>query len=421
MSQYFGIPTLRPDHVTHPLKPRVGKPLESHPALDDQFIYLDNHSTTRCDPRVVSAMLPLLSDEFGNPHSSSHAMGRRAAELMDSAIDQIARCLAVDASEIVVTSGATESTNLAILGQCLHPRNQRRHLITSQIEHPAVLDPLTQLERDGFRVTRLPVSANGEIELDQLKAACTDETAIVSIMLANNEIGAIERLAEIAEIAHQCGAVVHTDATQAVGRISVDLNELPVDLLSASAHKFYGPKGVGFLFARRSGRRIRLRPLVHGGGQQRNLRPGTMNPAAICGMAAALQIFRDEMQSDTERIRGLRDRLFVGLQERIPGLGLNGPELEPAGRLAGNLNVMFPGVEGESLMALCPQIAVSSGSACSSVDPKPSHVLLGIGLSENEARSSLRFGIGRFNTTEDIDRAVTCFSDAYLHLVALNG
>ncbi|WP_417730362.1 cysteine desulfurase family protein [Rosistilla oblonga] len=381
--------------------------------MSDEIIYLDNHATTRCDPRVVDAMLPLLLESYGNPHSTTHAAGHDAAEAVDAALHSLAQNLGATREELTVTSGATESTNLALLGHCLNPRNRKRHIVTAATEHPAVLDPIDALRREGFGVTTLEVDANGQIDAAQFTESLTDDTAIVSLMLANNEIGSLHPLAELIEIAHARGIPVHTDATQAVGRIPIDVGRLEVDLLSCSAHKFYGPKGIGLLYVRRQGRLTRLKPRTFGGGQQRRLRPGTMNPAAIVGMATALQLCSDEMPTEPQRIAALRQRLMEGLCQRIAGLQLNGPPLDSEIRLPGNLNLMFPGVQGDALMLAAPRLAVSSGSACSSVDAAASHVLLGTGRSELQARSSLRFGIGRFNTAAQIDEAIAMLADAF--------
>ncbi|QDS87791.1 Cysteine desulfurase [Rosistilla ulvae] len=381
--------------------------------MSDELIYLDNHATTPCDRRVVDAMLPLLLETYGNPHSTSHVAGNAAADAVADAMDSLAANLGATAGELIATSGATESTNLALLGHCLHPRNRKRHIVTAITEHPAVLDPIESLRREGFAVTVLNVDANGQIDPEQFADTLTDDTAIVSLMLANNEIGSLHPLANLVDIAHRRGIPVHTDATQAVGRVEIDLGQLEVDLLSCSAHKFYGPKGAGLLYVRRQGRLARIKPQLFGGGQQRRLRPGTMNPAGIVGMATALQLCVDNMPSETLQIRQLRQRMFTGLNQRIPGLQLNGPPLDSDLRLVSNLNLMFPGVEGEAIMLASPQLAVSSGSACSSVDATASHVLLGIGRSEQEARSSLRIGFGRFNTLAQIDQATAMLADAY--------
>ncbi|MEZ6089794.1 MAG: cysteine desulfurase family protein [Pirellulaceae bacterium] len=386
--------------------------------MTNESIYLDNHATTPCDPQVVEAMLPFLMETFGNPHSTTHAVGREAEAAMQSALDQIAQRLHTSTDEIVITSGATESTNLAILGYCRHPRNRKRHVITVATEHPAVLDPIAQLSREGFRVTTLDVDSSGLLDVAALADAIDDDTALISVMLANNEIGSIQPLAEIVRIAHQRDVAVHTDATQAIGRIPVDVSELQVDLLSCSAHKFYGPKGVGLLNIRQGGRRVRVQPLFYGGGQQRRIRPGTMNPAAVVGMATALRLATDGISEEAARIGQLRDALWKHLSEGIPGLQLNGPSLTGASRLPGNLNVRLPGVTGEAIMLAAADVAVSSGSACTSGDTGPSHVLRSIGLSEQEAHASLRFGVGRFNDRNQVDDAAERLIRAYRSLVA---
>ncbi|MDV6032621.1 MAG: cysteine desulfurase [Phycisphaera sp. RhM] len=388
------------------------------------MIYLDNHATTPCDPRVAQQMLPWLVEHFGNPHSTSHEMGREAKSAMDAALAMIASHLGVAADSVLITSGATESNNLAIDGICRHPRQRRRHVVTSTIEHPAVLDVVARLEKDGFRVTRVPVHRfdhplAGQVDLEQLAAAIDDDTALVTVHWANNEIGVIQPMSQIAAIAHQVGALVHSDATQAVGRIAVDLQRVDVDLISASAHKFYGPKGVGVLTMAGGipGRRVRLKPMIVGGGQQRNLRSGTMSPANVIALAAALDLAVAESPQVARRVGDLRVQLWDGLRQGIDGICLNGPPLESSMRLEGNLNCQLPGIEGESWMAACSDVAFSSGSACSSVDAKPSHVLTGLGLSESEARRSVRFGIGKFNTSEQIDRAIEILVSGYRSLV----
>lgn len=389
--------------------------------ITEDLIYLDNHSTTRCDDRVVEAMLPLLSENYGNVHSTSHAFGRAAAAAYDEALASLAANLGCAADELVITSGATEANNLALIGFCTHPRQRRRHVITVGTEHPSVLDPVARLEAAGFRITRLPVTAHGNreagrIDIDALLAVIGDDTALVSVMAAQNEIGVLQPLAEIADVCHRHGAMLHSDAAQALGRIPVDVDRLGVDLLSGSAHKFHAPKGVGLLYVRRRERRVRLRPLIDGGGQQGGLRSGTLNTAGTVAMAVALRLAVDAIPDEMVRLAGLTERLWQRLSSAIDGLRINGPAPQEGLRLPGNLNICFPDVEGEALMAAAATVAVSSGSACSSVDPRPSHVLLELGLSESEARRSLRFGIGRFNTEEQIDRAADALAEAHERL-----
>jgi len=382
------------------------------------MIYLDHHSTTPCDQRVIAAMLPWLTDHFGNPHSNSHQYGRTAGEAIEQAIGEIASLLQAPSSSVVMTSGATESNNLAIRGVCLHPRQKRRHIVTVSNEHSAVLDVVAQLQRDGFRVTQVPVHPAGTeragiVDLDRLAHCIDDDTALVSVMWANNEIGAIAPIRQIAELAHARGALLHSDATQAVGHLDVSLIDDDVDLLSLSAHKFYGPKGTGALIVGNGNRRVRLLPQIVGGGQQGGLRGGTMNPAGVIGLATALRIAVDEIEFATEQTRRLRDQLYQRLTLAIEPLTVNGPPLDSPWRLTRNLNVTLPEIEGQTWMIATPDVAFSSGSACSSVDPKPSHVLLAMGIDESMARRSVRFGVGRFNTTAELEDASIQLIDAY--------
>lgn len=369
----------------------------------DKPIYLDNHATTRVDPRVLERMLPFFSEEYGNPSSISHAYGWKAAEAVDEARSQIARFLGVDDRSILFTSGATESNNLAIKGliqRCVPPAGR---LVVSEIEHRAILDPAKRLERAGFAVTVLRVNKFGEVDLDQLKDSMSYETRLVSIGWANNEIGTLQNILAIGELCRDTGVPFHTDAAQAIGKLPVNLAELPIDLLSFTAHKFYGPKGIGALYINRKRRDIKLEPLLDGGGQERGLRSGTLPVPLIVGFAAACELSVQAMAEETVRIRDLRDRLWQGLSAEIDGLHLNG---HPERRLAGNLNVSIEGVDGDALMMSLKRIAVSSGSACNSSNPEPSHVLRAIGRNENLARSSLRFGLGRFTTAEEIEIAI---------------
>lgn len=382
-------------------------------------IYLDNHATTRVDPRVVEAMLPFFTQIYGNAGSTSHSFGWEAKAAADDARGRIAAAIGASEREIVFTSGATESNNLAIRGLAERTRRRGNHLVSVITEHKAVLDPLKKLARKGFEVTLLPVAQvgtplAGRIETAQLAATLRDDTCFVSVMLANNEIGVIQPIAEIGALCRERGIPFHCDATQAVGKIPVDVVALNVDLLSFSAHKIYGPKGVGALFVRRG---TRLEGQIDGGGQENSLRSGTLPVPLVVGFAAALDLCLLEMKGDEwMRLHLLRDRLFAQLKSALPDVALNGPELAEmqnwaltrnllSNRLPGNLNVAFPFVQGEALMMSMRDIAVSSGSACTSANPEPSHVLRAIGQSEDLTLASLRFGIGRFNTEEEIDFA----------------
>jgi cysteine desulfurase len=375
-------------------------------------IYLDNHATTRVDPRVVDAMLPYFTEFYGNAGSSSHAFGAAAKDAVDDARAKIAAAIGAKSKEIVWTSGATESNNLAIRGVTEKLAARGRHVISVVTEHPAVLDPLARLARRGFEVTLLPVVAApdpraGLVRIEQLAAAIRDDTILVSIMLANNEIGVIQPLAEIGRLCKDRGVLLHTDATQAVGKIAVDVEALQVDLMSFTAHKNYGPKGIGALYVRNRGPRVRLEPQIDGGGQERGLRSGTANVPGIVGFARALELCMAELAAESARLRSLRDRLFAGLTCGLSDVTLNGPALDlPGMRLPGNLNVSFGYVEGEALMIEMRDIALSTGSACTSAQPEPSHVLRNLGLSEEAVRGSLRFGLGRFTTPEEIEFAI---------------
>ena len=375
-----------------------------------QLIYLDNHATTPIDPAVLDLMLRFQQEHFANSASVTHAAGREVAEHVESAMQQIATGVGARSDEIVITSGATESNNLAVFGYCLHPRQERRKVVSLVSEHRAMLDPLKRLEKQGFEVVLLPVKDRladlpGEVDWERIESAIDEKTALVSVMLANNEIGVLQPLRAIAAMCQRVGAILHSDASQAVGRIRVDVDELGVDLLSFSAHKFYGPKGVGGLFVRRNERPVRLQAQIVGGGQQHNMRSGTLNSPGVIGMGAALARSLQERGEEPERLRRLRDRLYAGLK-KIEGVELNGPRLDDAVRLPGNLNCSFMPFEGQSLMLAMPELCVSSGSACTSAEPEPSHVLAAIGLSPDESRSSLRFGVGRTNTEREIDAAV---------------
>lgn len=366
------------------------------------MIYLDHHSTTPVDPRVLEAMLPFLRDDFGNAASRTHAFGWRAEAAVEMAREELARALgAASPAEVVFTSGATESNNLAILGLADALASRGDHLVVSAIEHPSVLDPCAFLERRGKRVTRLPVDEHGLVDPAVVAEAITDETVLVSVMLANNEIGVVEPLAEIGRICAERGVALHTDATQALGKLPVDVGGLGVALLSASAHKLHGPKGVGILWVRRRPR-VRLTPLLHGGGHERGLRSGTLPVPLVVGFGEAVRLAEAEREAEAKRIAELRDRLWQRIQAEVPGTLLNG---HPTRRLPNNLHLSFEGVDADQLVSELREVAVSTGSACSSAIPEPSHVLRALGLPEARVRSGVRIGVGRFNTADEIDAA----------------
>jgi cysteine desulfurase len=402
--------------------------------MTEQPIYLDNHATTRVDPRVVEVMLPYWNEVYGNAASISHTFGWQAQAAVDAARESIARAIGAESREIVFTSGATESNNLALRGLAARPDRRSGHIISVATEHKAVVDPLKRLARRGFEVTWLPVfgvqhqaaspttcSLEGRIDLQQLADTLRPDTLVVSIMWANNEIGVLQPLEEIGRLCHERGVLLHCDATQAVGKLTIDLQRVPIDLLSFTAHKIYGPKGVGALYVRRRTPRIRLEPQIDGGGQEQGLRSGTLNVPGIVGFAKALELCVAELPTETLRLQELRARLWNGLRATIPDVRLNGPSLDSLDlRLPGNLNCSFPYVDGEALMMRMRDIAVSSGSACTSANPEPSHVLRALGLSDDQTRASLRFGLGRFNTIDEIDTAVAAVSHAVRELRKLS-
>jgi len=374
--------------------------------VPNQPIYLDHHATTPCDPRVVAAMQPYWSEDFGNPASASHAFGWRAEAAVENAREEIARAIgAEDPREIVFTSGATESDNLALQGVLRARGVAGAHLITAATEHPAVLDTCRALAKQGASLTVLPVDAGGSVRVDELARAITRETLLVSVMAANGEIGALAPLAEIAAVCAERGVLLHSDAAQAVGKLPLAVAALGVDLLSISGHKLYGPKGVGALYVRRrrrSGERLVLAPLQYGGGQERGLRSGTLPAALIVGFARAVSLAVAEQPAESLRLAALRDRLFALLRERAGDVQLNGAA---APRLAGNLNVAFDGADADAVIARLSELALSTGSACSSAKPEPSHVLTALGLASARIKSSLRIGLGRFTTAAEIDFA----------------
>lgn len=361
-------------------------------------IYLDYSATTPVDPRVAAKMIPWLTEHFGNPASRSHAYGWEAEAAVEEAREQVAKLVNADPKEIVWTSGATESNNLAIKGAAHFYSGKGKHIITMRTEHKAVLDTFRELEREGFEATYLDPKDNGLVDLDVFRAALRPDTVLVSIMFVNNEIGVIQPIAEIGEICREKGIIFHVDAAQATGKVAIDLDKLKVDLMSFSAHKTYGPKGIGALYVRRKPR-IRLEAQMHGGGHERGLRSGTLATHQIVGMGEAFRIAREEMGAENERVRMLRDRLLKGLQD-IEATYVNG-DLEA--RVPHNLNISFAYVEGESLIMAIKEVAVSSGSACTSASLEPSYVLRALGREDELAHSSIRFSIGRFTTEEEVD------------------
>ena len=368
-------------------------------------IYLDCHATTPIDQRVLATMLPYFTQHFGNPGSVTHQYGWEAEAAVKRSRQILAEAIGATPEEIIFTSGATEANNLAIKGVAEAYFSQGRHLITVETEHNAVLDPCRYLQSLGFEVTFLPVQPDGLLDLDRLEQTIRPDTVLVSVMAANNEIGVLQPLKAIGEICRRHQVLFHSDAAQAIGKLPIDVEAMKIDLLSLTAHKVYGPKGIGALYVRRRHPRVQLAPQLHGGGQERGLRSGTLNPPQIVGFAEAVRLGLAEMAAETQRVAGLRDRLWQQLQV-LPGICLNG---HPTQRLAGNLNISVAAVDGQALLlAIQPIAAVSSGSACTAAKVEPSHVLQAIGCAPELAYASIRFGIGRFNTVEEIDRvAVT--------------
>ena len=379
-------------------------------------VYLDYQATTPCDPRVLEKMIPWFTMKFGNPHSRNHSYGWAAEEAVEQAREQVASLIGADAKEIIFTSGATESNNLALRGAALFNKDKKNHIITVVTEHKCVLDTCRHLEQDGFKVTYLPVLPNGLIDLGLLEATMTDQTVMVSIMAVNNEIGVIQPLAAIGALCRARGILFHTDCAQAVGKIHLDVNEMNIDLMSISGHKIYGPKGIGALYVRRRPR-VRLVPMITGGGQERGFRSGTL-PTPLCvGLGEACAIAQREMDEEAKHLLFLRNRLLDGLRAKLPELYVNG-DLEQ--RIPGNINISFAFVEGEGLMMGVKGLAVSSGSACTSASLEPSYVLRALGVNEEMAHTSLRFGLGRFTTEADIDYAIDHVIEAVNHLRELS-
>jgi cysteine desulfurase len=379
-------------------------------------LYLDYQATTPMDPRVLEAMMPYFTEKFGNPHSRSHAYGWEAEEAVEKAREQVAALINADPREIVFTSGATESNNLAIAGVARFYKDRKNHIVTLVTEHKCVLDTCRHLEQEGFTVTYLPVEQNGLVDLEKLKAAITPKTALVSIMGANNEIGVIQPLAEIGAICRAAAVFFHTDCAQAYGKIPLDVNAMKIDLMSISGHKIYGPKGIGALYVRRKPR-VRLVALIHGGGQERGMRSGTL-PAPLCvGLGEAAAICGREMASEAGRLLKQRDRFLESVTARLPEVFLNG-DLDR--RLPGNLNISFAYVEGEGLMMGIKDLCVSSGSACTSASLEPSYVLRALGVEEELAHTSLRIGFGRFTTDDEVEYAADRIVEAVNKLRAMS-
>ncbi len=365
-------------------------------------VYLDSQATTPMDPRVLDAMMPAMCGAFGNPHSKTHKYGWDAADAVEHARAQVAHLVGADPKELVFTSGATESNNIAVKGVAHFYREHKKHVITTVTEHKCVLDSCRHLQQEGFDVTFLPVQKDGLISLDELEAAIRPDTALVSVMHVNNEIGVVQPIKEIGKLCRERKVFFHVDAAQAVGKIPVDVNELNIDLMSISGHKIYGPKGVGALYVRRRPR-VRLEPVFSGGGQERGLRSGTLPHTLAIGLGAACEIAEREMERDAAHIERLSRRMVDAIESRIPHVVFNG---SMESRYAGNLNVSFSYVEGESLLMALKDVAVSSGSACTSASLEPSYVLRALGVDEEMAHTSIRFGIGRFTTEEEVDYAV---------------
>jgi cysteine desulfurase len=372
-------------------------------------IYLDNHATTAVDPRVAEAMWPYVVENFGNPASSGHAFGWIAKEAVELAREEVAALLGATPKEVIFTSGATESTNLAIVGAARANAHAGKHLITLSTEHKATLDACTSLEREGFEVTVLPVQANGLVDLELLQSTLRNDTLLVSVLMANNEIGVLQPVNEIGEMCRERGILFHTDVAQATGKVEVDVQQMKVDLVSVTAHKMHGPKGVGALYVRRGRPRVKLAPMIHGGGQERGLRSGTLPTHQIVGLGKACLYAKEALENgEVARMRALRDRLWEILEQGIEGLSLNG---SMESRLANNLNVSIDGVDPKALLAATRRVAVSSGSACASSTLTPSHVLQALGSSEDSMHTAIRFGVGRFTTPEEIEEAGSLFVD----------
>lgn len=371
----------------------------------ENSVYLDNNATTLCDPRVVEKMLPYFSDIYGNPANGFHIQGRKAAKAVENAREQIAKLIGAKPFEIFFTSGASESNNLAIFGTINNSKlDSRNSIITSQIEHKAVLNPCRKLLEKGYNVIFLPVNSHGEIRIDQIKNAINHQTLLVTLHLANNEIGTIQPIQKVTDIAHKYGAIVHSDAAQAVGKIPVNVDDLGIDMLSFSAHKLYGPKGIGALYIRGGLKNIPLEPIVYGGGQEKGLRSGTTNVPGIVGFGEAAQICNEDLNKEIVRIRNLRDQLEDGLIDDIPKLIINA---QISNRLPNTSSVIFTDIESDELLFNLPNIMLSTGSACNSGADEPSHVITALGISRELAYRTVRFSLGRFTTQEQISQVIS--------------
>ncbi len=368
-----------------------------------QPIYMDSHATTPIDPRVLEAMMPYLTNHFGNAASSTHLFGEHAKDAVDIARGQVAALIGCSEEEIIFTSGATESDNLAVKGIAYRYRDRGNHIITSTVEHHAVLDSCEALEESGFDVTYLPVDRYGMVHPQQVEDAITDKTVLISLIYVNGEVGTINPIAEVGEIAEKYSILFHSDATQGIGKVESDVNELKMDLMSFTAHKMYGPKGIGALYVRKKDPPIQLYPLLHGGGQENNIRSGTLNVPGIVGFGAACELCKGEMAKEAKRITALRAQLYHELSKRIDFIHLNG---HPIQRLPGNLNLSFEFVESQSILSGLKEIALSSGSACNSDSVEPSYVLRAMGVKDELALGAIRFGLGRYNTAAEVDTVV---------------
>jgi cysteine desulfurase len=376
-------------------------------------IYLDYQSTTPVDQRVMDAMIPFFTRSFGNPHSTSHAYGWKARDAVEAAREQVAKMINAEPREVIFTSGATESNNMAIKGVGRFFAGRKNHMIALKTEHKCVLESLKYMQRHDIDVTWLDVNSEGLVDLDEFAAAIRPDTALASVMLANNEIGVIQPLADIGALCREHGVYLHSDAAQAAGKLPIDVQAMNIDLMSLSGHKMYGPMGIGALYVRRKPR-VRFEPLMDGGGQERTMRSGTIPAPLVVGFGKAAQIITEELGEETLRVKDMRDRLLKGLQQRIADMFLNGSDSE---RIAGNINIGFRGGDSKSLMeTLKDHVALSSGSACTSTSVEPSYVLRAIGLSDQDAHSSIRMCVGRMTTADEIEKSITAISDAVCEL-----